>query len=317
MRLLAVLTALFLVPSLWGCASGSASKDPMAEHKATIDKERKRQDAMRAEMSALEPRQEIPLESHEDLGDHYVRQGNLMLAYLQYDKALRFDPGNTTLHYKLGVLFLKRGLTDDARKEFLEVLKEIPDHLPSLLGIGHSYLLTGDLMTAEEYFKRVLEIDGKQWKAHNFLGVIYNRQGKFDEALREFEAAILEVPASGMLFNNMGVSYLMQREHEKAVKTFTMALDSGGVENKVYNNLALALAKLGRFEEALEAFKRGGDEARAYNNLGYLYLLDGQAEKAVESFRRAIELNPLFYERAQKNLNRALKMLDQPAEESP
>ena len=45
----------------------------MAEHRATIDKERKRQDAMRAEVDALAPQPEIPLESHEDLGDHYMR----------------------------------------------------------------------------------------------------------------------------------------------------------------------------------------------------------------------------------------------------
>ena len=129
------------------------------------------------------------LESHEDLGDHYVRQGNLMLAYLQYDKALRFNPDNWLLRYKIGMLFVKRGLPDEARKEFLEVLKVSPDHVPTLLGLGHSYLLTGDFVPAEEYFRKVLEIDGRNWSAHNFLGVIYNRQGKYDDAIRGFENA--------------------------------------------------------------------------------------------------------------------------------
>lgn len=317
MRLLAALSVLLLLPALWGCASRGASKDPMADHRARIDEERKRQETMRAEVDALAPPPDLPLESHEDLGDHYMRQGNLTLAYIQYDKALRFDPESASLHYKLGRLFLKRRLADEARKEFLEVLEKSPDNVPALLGLGYSFLLAGDLVPAEEYFKRVLELDGKQWRARNFLGVLYNRQGKFDEALGEFEAAVLEVPASSMLFNNMGVSYLMKEEYEKAVKTFARALESGGVEDKVYNNLGLALGKLGRFDEALEAFKRGEDEARAYNNLGYLYLLDGQAEKAVEAFRMAIELNPQFYERAQKNLTRAQQMLDQAAGDGP
>jgi tetratricopeptide (TPR) repeat protein len=67
----------------------------------------------------------------------------------------------------------------------------------------------------------------------------------------------------------------------------------------------LALSNLGRYSEALESFKKAGGEARAYNNLGCIYLSKGMMEEAVQCFEKAIRIEPVFYARANENLNRA------------
>jgi tetratricopeptide (TPR) repeat protein len=65
------------------------------------------------------------------------------------------------------------------------------------------------------------------------------------------------------------------------------------------------LCKLGRYEEALEVFKKNGDEAAAYNNLGYVFMIEGKNEKAIEAFEKALEIKPGFYTKAYENLKRA------------
>ena len=90
-----------------------------------------------------------------------------------------------------------------------------------------------------------------------------------------------------------------------AVNAFNKALSLKYTESKVYNNLGLALSNLGRYSEALESFKKGGGEARAYNNLGCVYLSKGMMEEAVRCFEKAIEIDPVFYAKANENLNRA------------
>ncbi len=40
----------------------------------------------------------------------------------------------------------------------------------------------------------------------------------------------------------------------------------------------MALSELVRYQEALEAFRKGGNEARAYNNLGCIYLEEEKFE---------------------------------------
>ena len=67
----------------------------------------------------------------------------------------------------------------------------------------------------------------------------------------------------------------------------------------------MTLCKLGRYEEALEVFKKSGDEAAAYNNLGYIFMIEGKNKEAIEAFEKALEIKPGFYTKAYENLKKA------------
>jgi Tfp pilus assembly protein PilF len=94
-------------------------------------------------------------------------------------------------------------------------------------------------------------------------------------------------------------------KYEKAVQAFNEALKIDKSDVKIYNNLGMALSKLGRYELAMEAFKKCGDESKAYNNIGFVYLKMGERDKAIRSFEKAIESRPTFYLKASENLKKA------------
>jgi len=73
----------------------------------------------------------------------------------------------------------------------------------------------------------------------------------------------------------------------------------------VFNNLGVALSNLKKYDQALEAFRKGGTEAQAYNNLGVVYLKQGKFEQASDCFEKAIRIDPKFYIIANENLNKA------------
>ena len=64
----------------------------------------------------------------------------------------------------------------------------------------------------------------------------------------------------------------------------------------------MTLVKMGSYQRAFEAFKRGADEAKAHNNMGMVYLKEGRPEEAITSFEKALETNPSYYLRASENL---------------
>jgi Tfp pilus assembly protein PilF len=103
----------------------------------------------------------------------------------------------------------------------------------------------------------------------------------------------------------------MNRHYRQAAKTFYLAMQAGIDSPKVANNLGLALSKLGRFSQAFDAFKKGTDQAKAYNNVGIVLLEARQPRRAMSCFEKAIDLQPMFYEKANENLDQAKRAASQ------
>jgi len=120
-------------------------------------------------------------------------------------------------------------------------------------------------MTVEEFVyraKMMIAENPECANAHYNLGVMLMRQGKWDEAIEEFEEAILN---SGRMFEgyvNLGYIYLMKGELENVVKANLRAIE---IEPRY---------------------------ARGYANLGFAYLQLGKTDEAIDALKKAIELNP-------------------------
>lgn len=287
-----------------GCAARSAQQFP-----ATSSEYRKMMERQRAKAALQEP--EIPkipemnAEGYEKLGDRYLAQGNLDLAFAQYQRSLDKEPQQIRVRYKIALLFLKKGLLEEAEKEFQDILKSNRHFALALEGMGRVCFQKGQMREAEGFFREASQIDPALWQSRNFLGIIYDRQGKVKAAAAEYRAAIAQKPNIGFLWNNLGISLLLSGETEKAVEAFQEALRVGPPQQKVYNNLALAQAKLERFSQALEALKMRGDESLAYYDLGCIYMMLGKNREALESFEKAIELRPAFYAEAHEKAKKA------------
>jgi Tfp pilus assembly protein PilF len=259
---------------------------------------------------ALKDLPEMTAEEHEMAGDTALQQGHLVMAFVQYDKALRRAPTKISLQYKKGLVFLKRGLAQDALRAFQEVLKTDDSFALAHEGIGQAFLLMGDVLEAEKHFQRAITLDTGLWKSHNALGMIYDHQKRFDQAFASYRVAITHKKDDGSLFNNLGISYYRKGDYYSANQAFEKALNTGYTEAKVYNNLGLSLARLGRYQEALLAFTKGGNQAKAYNNLGVVYLTEGKYKEALAAFEQALAVSPRYYATASDNLRMAQQALD-------
>jgi Flp pilus assembly protein TadD len=254
---------------------------------------------------------DLTAEAYEKLGDQYCLQGNMDESFVQYNRALQLDPGDSGVRYKMGLLFLRRGLPDEALKEFQEILEKDDRHALAYEGAGQALMQMEEYDEAENKFQKALELNPDLWLSHNDLGLIYDRNLRFDDAIAHYQAGVTIRPNQDILLNNLGVSYYLNGQYLISVETLLKAVEAGADPKnpKIYNNLGLVLGKLGRYEEALEAFKKAGDRAVAHNNLGYIYFLQGKYEEAIAAFEKAIEIKPSFYSAANENLGKAQKAL--------
>lgn len=138
-------------------------------------------------------------------------------------------------------------------------------------------LYTDDPLTAEE---------------HNDLGVIYEREGKHDLAIREYKRAI---SADGSLVTplvNLGNVYMKEGEYTEAERCYRKALDRDPHCIDAANNLASLYLETGKYYKKgldilLAASPRNDMPAYALDTLGMLYLGLGETDKAVESLEEA------------------------------
>lgn len=104
--------------------------------------------------------------------------------------------------------------------------------------------------------------DDRTRELHMGLGEVLARQGRFDEALSEFQSAIREDPGIDRAWFNLGVTFL----------------------------------ELRRYEEAMDAFRRtlaiNPSYAPAWSHIGNIYFGQGRFDLAEESYLKALSMDP-------------------------
>ena len=128
------------------------------------------------------------------------------------------------------------------------------------------------------------------------LGRAYEDAGRWEEALAQYNNAI--VPDYPFPLAHWGKArvYLAQGRLDQAVEEYMTALTMDLSFPPLHSGLGMVYEKKGMRKEALkeieEALKMDPNYPEAYNDLGLLYKGRGQWKEAAQAFQRAHALNP-------------------------
>jgi len=156
------------------------------------------------------------------------------------------------------------------------------------LGIA---LLKQDRITAAiEMSSRSLAI-APNIAAYNTLGQIYERTGRYDEALEQYALAIRLRPDDAQSYYNRGLTWFAIGRYGEAVADYSRALSLEPWYREAYLNRGNALDEQGRLAAALADYTRAlaidPDYADAFYNRGIALQRAGRGEAAVRDFREA------------------------------
>jgi Flp pilus assembly protein TadD len=295
---------IFLAVALMGCASRNTPQTQLIRQASEYRQMMDRQKAS-ADEEALKKVPPLTAEGYEKLGDQYFLQGKPDIAFKNYYEALRLQPGQIRVRYKIGRLFLEKGIQEEAEKEFQGILEKNSDYALAHDGLGRVYFAQNKLSKAEKEFARAIQLDSSLWQAYNFLGIIYDREKEFKKAIDHYQKAIALQPNVGILYNNLGMSLFLKGEYDASLEALIEGAKLDPNNKRILNNLGLLLCKKGRFQEAFETFKRSGSEASAYYNIGCFYLIEKKYKEAIQSYQKAIDAKPEFYVEAYEKMKRA------------
>lgn len=161
------------------------------------------------------------LKAHAKSADLHIKQGNDDGALAALKRANEISPGNSARHISIGKIYLKKGDEAKAHEAFGEAVKQEPVKANE---IAEELLKMGKAELAEQYFRASLKKSADTIHVYNRLGIALRRQGKWKEAVYEYETALKVDPKDDGVHFNMAKAYLEGGDKKQADVCFNKAL---------------------------------------------------------------------------------------------
>ncbi len=127
-------------------------------------------------------------------------------------------------------------------------------------------------------------------------------QGKYEDAIAQFQKALEKDPEQANIMGNMADSYFKLGKNAEAVELFQKAIAIKPDDAALYTNLGVVLSKIpGKNAESQEAFKKAASlnpaaSAQNFYNIGATLVNNGKNQEAADAFRQAIAVDANFAE---------------------
>lgn len=125
------------------------------------------------------------------------------------------------------------------------------------------------------------------------------RQGAYESAVKVYQDVLTRVPDAPNIHNNLGFALAQLGRYDEALRQFEAAAEQGGpaaLQATLLHNWANALEKLGRFAEADQKYalaaKADPSRADVFVNWGNVLVELNRPDDAADRYRQAVEINP-------------------------
>jgi tetratricopeptide (TPR) repeat protein len=154
-------------------------------------------------------------------GVFHHNQQNRQAAAVAFERVLKLDPDLREMPLSLHLFWdelsrdlMGSGRIDDARRYLLEAIRKTND-AELINRLAHTYLLQGDIESAEAWFRKAAECDPSDYVPHLNLAKIALQRHNQEDALRRLDRARVLAPRErGVLYNLSSVYRQLGRNEE-------------------------------------------------------------------------------------------------------
>jgi tetratricopeptide (TPR) repeat protein/TolB-like protein len=183
-------------------------------------------------------------------------------------KAVELDSQLPAAYVTLGWVHEATGKHDLGLQEFQQALHLDPLNGLALAGLARSYRRSGRIADAEATYQRAIALRSNDWDAYNNYGQFCHGQGKYAQAIVQYQKALQLTPDNAQVLGNLGAAYIDAGDP----KQFPMA------------------------EESLKRAIKVAPSYGAYANLGFLYMQESRFQEGAAMSEKALSLNDKNYD---------------------
>ena len=211
---------------------------------------------------------------------------------------LQGEPDHADALYLLGLIAHQTGQPTQTVELMRRALAIAPDQARCYSILGLDLMALGMANEAEASFRRAIALEDSS-ECHNNLGVLWEEQGRLDDAIAAYQQALARAPRYAAAHYNLGRADRTKGEIAAAAECFRRAVDSDPEHARAVAALGQVLQTLGRAEDAVPFLKRAialiPDDADLYCDLGNALQALGQLAAATAAYQRSLQLNPILF----------------------
>ena len=192
-----------------------------------------------------------------------VALGQFPIADQALHAAERLRPGDPNTVYALARLEIEQQHMPDAERDLKAYLKLRPGDASAYFGLGHVYAMEQRIEEARSAFQKSIELQPAQTASYYQIGELDLQAHRDDEAGVVFEKVLARDPQHAGALTGMGELALHRKAYAQAEHFLAEAERSDPTYQPPHYFRGLALARLGRRDEAEQELRRGDSRPHA------------------------------------------------------
>lgn len=135
------------------------------------------------------------------------------------------DPLNPLNHNNLGDVYIRHGNLEKAAEEFGIAIKLDPNYFNAYHNLALTYGKMGKKEEALANYHQAIKINPRLWQSYQEIALIHYQDKQYEKAYQYMEKAISVSPDNVNLYINLGIMYFQNQRKSEAKKMFERALE--------------------------------------------------------------------------------------------
>jgi serine/threonine protein kinase/tetratricopeptide (TPR) repeat protein len=190
----------------------------------------------------------------------YIFEWDWTGAANDFRRALELKPGYPTAHHWYAWYLLCQSDFDEAIREMKHALVLDPLSLPINTNLGFVYFYAGRHTQALDQLNKSLEMDPHFAEAHRALGLVFEKLGDFDHAIKEFEVATSLSSESTEGIAHLAHVYACSQDRSSAQRLLDRLTERSTANYVSAYDIASIFLALGEEDRCFEMLEQAYDE---------------------------------------------------------
>jgi len=233
-----------------------------------------------------------------NLGVMQLLQGDHTEALITMRNAARLDPRSAPVRNNLGYALCRTRTVNDGLREFREAVLLDPGFFEPYYNLGKVYLDEKVLEVAERNLTRAYQINPNSWELMAAIGVMRMDQEQWPQAIQLLEKADKLAPEQPLILTNLATCIALDGDYIRAQDILQKAVEYDELNSAVHNQLGWVyllqenVSMCGN--EMSAAIHLNPNIALYHNNYGLCLIGRGDYDNALSSFRKSLSLDPEY-----------------------